>query len=251
MNNFITYKYNSIIPSDLSSKNILMIGRSNNKYKRFDIAIKSMEYISQEIKGCKMKIISNGTLELQNLINSLNLENFVHFFGFSLTPEIYFKNISLHIFPTISESFGLVLSETKIFGIPNILLGLDYVSISKGGTFIIYDDTPESIGKEAIKLLKNYKYRKFLGLEAKKSMKNYNNDLLFNKWIKLILSIYNNDIYYKLIINEQRKMKEKEALIILKRQINLIKIRKSIYANITINDITNFSKISMLDIIGS
>ena len=65
-------------------------------------------------------------------------------------PEKHFKDASLHIFPSLSESFGLILSETKIYGIPNILLGLDYLSISRGGTIIIYDDTAESISKESL-----------------------------------------------------------------------------------------------------
>ena len=68
--------------------------------------------------------------------------------GYTSTPEIYYKNI---------------LSETKIFGIPNILVGLDYISIAKGGTVIIYDDNSISIAKEAIKILKDINYRKELG----------------------------------------------------------------------------------------
>lgn len=249
MDNFITYKFNSIITSNLSSKTILMFGRGNNKFKRFDLGIHSMEYITHQIKDCKMKIISNleGTFFLQNLINNLNLENHINFFGFSLTPEIHFKNASLHIFPTISESFGLVLSESKIFGIPNILLGLDYVSISKGGTIIIYDDTPESIGKEAIKILNNYKYKKNLGKEAKKSMKKFNNDLLFKKWIKLLFSIQNDEFSFKFIRNNQKHLKGNAAINILKKQIYLIKIRKLIYTNISINDLTNFTRLEMLN----
>ena len=35
MNSFVTYEYNSVIPSNLMSKTILMIGRGNDKYKRF------------------------------------------------------------------------------------------------------------------------------------------------------------------------------------------------------------------------
>ena len=47
----------------------------------------------------------------------------------------------------------MVLAETKIFGIPNIVLGLDYLTIVKGGTIIIYDDEPYSIAREAIKII--------------------------------------------------------------------------------------------------
>ena len=170
MNNFVTYEYNSVIPSNLISKTILMIGRGNDKYKRFILGVKAMEYIMMENSICKMKIISNMNYDLQNKIYNLNLEENIEFIGFTLIPEIYFKNASLHIFPSISESFGLVLSETKIYGIPNILVGLDYVQISKGGTIIIYDDSPESIAKESLKIMNDENYTKFLGKAARISM---------------------------------------------------------------------------------
>ena len=53
----MTYEYDSITPSDLSSKIILMIGRANDKYKRFELGIIAMKYIVKEIPECKMKII--------------------------------------------------------------------------------------------------------------------------------------------------------------------------------------------------
>ena len=58
MNNFITYDINSIIPSDLSSNIILMIGRGDDPIKRFGLGIYSMVYIIKEIPNCQMKIIS-------------------------------------------------------------------------------------------------------------------------------------------------------------------------------------------------
>ena len=72
MNNFVTFNYKKIIPSNLSSKIILMIGRANDKCKRFEIGIMSMEYIIQVIQSCVLKIISrlNAINDLLNLIDN-------------------------------------------------------------------------------------------------------------------------------------------------------------------------------------
>ena len=227
MDNFITYQYNFVIPSDLSSKTILMLGRANDILKRFDLGIKAMKYILKEIPECEMKIISEikDINNLNILIKNLNLKKIIKFVGYSATPEIYYKNSSLHIFPSISECFPMVLCETKIYGIPNILVGIDYVSISKGGTIIIFDDSPLSIAKEAIAILKNEKYKRKLSKEAKRSMKKFRNELLRNKWIKLILSIYNGDLFYKNLIKEDLKIQKNEAIDLIKRQIELLKKR--------------------------
>ena len=155
-------------------------------------------------------------------------------------PELFFKKASLHIFPSLSESFGLVLSETKIYGIPNILLGIDYVTISKGGTIIIYDDRPESIAEEATKILKNNEYKKKLGKEARKSMAFFKNDFLLISWIKLLLSIFNNGKYYESMITE-RYVYTSDMISILNKQIELLKIRNYFFKNITINNIKNFT----------
>ena len=250
MNNFITYEYKSVIISELSKKTILMIGRSNDRFKRLELGIQSMEYITKRINYCEMNIISNITknIYLQLLVNDLNLEKNIKFVGYSSSPEIYFKNSSLHIFSTISESFGLVLSETKIYGIPTILLGLDYVSISNGGTSIIYDDKPESISKIAMKILMNEKYKKKLGTDARISMKKFKNDLLLKKWVILLLAVYNGDNYYKALIEKEKKISEINSLNILKHQIMLLKMRNEKFKDITENNINNFSFLEHLNI---
>jgi glycosyltransferase involved in cell wall biosynthesis len=222
MSNFVTFNYNLVIPSNLLSKTILMIGRGYNKLKRFNLGINAMEYIIKEDSKCEMKIISilNKTNDLQNLVYNLNLENQIKFIGYSLIPDLQFRNASLHIFPSISESFGLVLSEAKIYGIPNILVGLDYVQISKGGTIIIYDDNPESIAKESIKIIKNETYRKNLGRKARFSMIKFNNQLLFYKWVKLILSIYNGDDIYNKLKAQEKLINKIQLKKLLLNQIN-------------------------------
>ena len=135
----------------------------------------------------------------------------------------------------------MVLSETKIFGIPNILTGLDFVSMSKGGTVIIYDDKPETIGKEAIKILMNTKYRKKLGKEARESMKNFKNKLTIKKWIKLIISVYKDEGNFKNFSGSENKINEMELKKILINQVKLLKIREPFFRNITEKLLLNFT----------
>lgn len=243
MDNFMTYEYNTVIPSDLSKKNILMIGRANNLLKRFAIGIQAMSYIAKELPKSELKIISNisSIYHIEFLTNNLNIQNNIKFVGFTLTPEIYFNDASLHMFPSMTEGFPLVLSETKIYGIPNIILGIDYVAVSKGGTIIIYDDTPEKLAKESIKILKKKNYRIEIGKNARKSMKKYNNNRLFRKWIKLIMTIYNGKKKYDEFKKNLTKISTKESLIILNNQVKLLKKRKLYFCNITNNNFKNFS----------
>jgi glycosyltransferase involved in cell wall biosynthesis len=220
-----------------------MIGRGDDKYKRFDLGIRSMKYIVKQIPECKMKLISNkdGLDNIVNITASLKLQKYIKFEGYSRKPELYFNNASLHIFPSICEAFPMVLAETKIFGIPNIVLGLDYLSAIKGGTIIIYDDEPYSIAKEAIKILNSKKYRIKLGNEARESIKKFNNIITLNKWIKLLLSIFNGDNYYQSLRQQDIKMDEDVALNLIETQIKLLQKREANYYNFTLNDMENIT----------
>ena len=127
-----------------------------------------MEYIILEKSNFEPLIISDltRTENLQNLIIHVNIYESIIFYvyifivwyeiikRFNKNPEL-FKNSTLHFFPSIYESFQMVIIKTKLFIIPIILLGLDYVSISKGATAIIYDDTPESLARISLKILNN------------------------------------------------------------------------------------------------
>jgi glycosyltransferase involved in cell wall biosynthesis len=224
MINFMTHEFDSVFPSDLTSETILLIGRGNAKKKRFHIGIESMEYIIKEIPNCELNIISKipGIKKLQDLVNNLNLEKNIKFNGYSSSPDIYYKNISINIIPSISEAFPMVLSETKIYGIPNIIIGLDYIFNAKGGTIIVYDDKPESLAAEAIKIIEKREYRKKLGKEARISMKKFSNDLLLNDWIELILSIYKDQYYYNKLREAKKKISQNDGINILENQINIL-----------------------------
>jgi len=248
MDNLVSYEYDDVIPSDLSSKTILMIGRASDRFKRFNLGIQAMKYISLEIKDSEMKIISdlNHLENLRNLVNNLNLQNNVKFLGYSQMPEEHFHNASLHIFPTVAEAFGLVLCETKVFGIPSILTGLDFVVISKGGTVIIYDDNPETISKESIKILKNYRYRKKLGKDARETMKKYKNEIIIKKWIKLILSVHKGEKEYNNLRKAAKKISVKKARNITKNQIKLLNKREPFLKNLTVQILLNFTQLEKI-----
>ena len=212
-----------------------MIGRGEDKRKRFDLGIKAMKYIVNEIYDSEMKIISDKR-ELGNLkifVKKLNLEKNIKFVGYTSKPEIYFENASLHLFPSSTEAFPLALCETKIYGIPNIITGIDYIVTAKGGVINILNDSPKTIAKEAIKILKNDKYRKKLGKEARKSMSKFKNELTTKKWVELILAVNKGKIFYKKLIMKKKKISKKNAINIIKMQIKLLKKREPKYQNIS------------------
>ena len=250
--NFLTYNYNSTIVSDLSSPKILLIGRGRSVLKRFELGINAIEYIDKEIPGVTMNIIckDEGIDNLKYYVNNLNLRNNIKFMNYSSDPSIYFKDASLNYLTSMSESFSLVLSETKLFGIPNILLGLDYVLLANNGTIIIYDDLSETLAKVSLTIFYQKLYKQNLARKARNSMKKFNNENLIEKWKILLLAVYNNynncEFYFQRIIDTKH-----QAYKYLNRQVFLLKRRMPILKNINIEDLenlylTNFSVFGLI-----
>ena len=219
-----------------------MMGRNNDPKKRFELGIKSMKNIIKEIPNSQMNIISLPIKEGEELIQNLNLGKNVRFLGFQNNIEIFLRNSSFFILPSFSESYSMVLSEAKIFGIPSIICGLDYLCLAKRGTIIIYDDNPDTISKEAIQILKNKEYRKTLGDEARRSMKKIKNHIIIKKWIKLLISIYRGDEKYKELTTEnENKITEKEAEKILKNQLQHLKRQDHFFREATLEQLKHYS----------
>ena len=111
MENFMTHEFDFVLSSDLSTKTILLIGRGFAKKKRFHIGIEAFEYIINEIPDCELIIVSkiDGIEKIVKLVNNLDLDNNIRFSGYTSSPDIYFRNASLNIIPSISEAFPMVL----------------------------------------------------------------------------------------------------------------------------------------------
>ena len=135
----------------------------------------------------------------------------------------------------------MALVEAKLFGIQTIICGLDFLSLAKGGTIIIYDDNPDTIAKESIKILKNEKFRKELGKEARESIKNYKNNLIAKKWIKLLLSVHKGDYKSYKNLNTHIIVTKKEAKQILNNQLSLLKRRYPCFNLLTLEKFESYS----------
>ena len=91
MYNFISFEFNSIIPSNLSFNNILMLGRAFDRFKRFELGVKSMKYKIKEIHNCEMKIISHFDFGIQKLIKSIKFEKLYKICWIFIKTRILFQ----------------------------------------------------------------------------------------------------------------------------------------------------------------
>lgn len=86
---------------------------------------KIIEKLREVCPGIRVAMVGNGELEedVENYIDSHNLENIIEKLGFQENPYPYLKNSKLLVMPSAWEGFGLVAVEAMILGKPVVCSG--------------------------------------------------------------------------------------------------------------------------------
>ena len=194
--NLYTYDPETTPSSNLTYKNIVLIGRQLDKIKGGLYAIKAMDIVRREIPDAKLYFISSNykITFLQNLIEELNLKDNIEVLHFTKNITKYFLNSSVFVNPSLSEACPMVINEAKAHGMPIVGFNLSYSFPYQTGVITAQVTNYTQMAEEIIKLLKDYNYRKQKGFEAKESMKRISDNEILYKWIKLFEVLLNDDM---------------------------------------------------------
>lgn len=172
---------------------IVTAGRLTNK-KNFKDFILAIEIVKNNYTNISAAILGEGDerKNLQNLINSKNLNSHIKLIGFNSKPYVYFQNAKVFVQTSLWEGFGYVLAEAMACG--TSVVAYD----SKGAMREILDDGKYGILSPVgniVKLAENIEYQmnnptsKELLEEAVQRFdidhiaKQYLDTILDNKWL--------------------------------------------------------------------
>ena len=211
--NLYTFDKNKTPSSNLTYKNVLMVGRFDETIKGGKYGIYAMAEILKEVPDAKLTVvIPSQPNYIIDLVKQLNLENNVQILGFAKNISEIYLNASVLLVTSVSESFPIVMNEAKAHGLPIVSFDIDYCPCFQKGVITVNMFNYTQMGKEAIKLLKNYEYRKKMGNEAKLSLDMFNNNDTIIMWEKLFKSLINGTEEYKKFQDEVEKKYYNEKL---------------------------------------
>ena len=176
--------------SDLSNKNILSVGRLVPE-KDYPTLIKIMEKIHQKDPSIHLTIIGDGPEKqsIKQLIESKKLDLCITMTGSLSSKEIasYYYNSSLFVMTSITEAFGLVLTEAMSYGVPCI--ALDRASgaraqLSNNVGFLV--SNPENMSNEIVNLLNDKTRLKKCQENLPSALKQYLPDNVLKDWTKTL-----------------------------------------------------------------
>ena len=246
--NLYTFEPSEVISSNLTTKNIVILGRLNDLIKGVKYAIQAMFYIVKEVPDAMLYLVSSDSRIqfLKNLTRDLNLTNNIIFKGNTYNLTELFCNSSVHMFTSLSEAFPMAMNEGKAHGVPIVGFDVPYSMPYQQGFIGVKLFDVEGLARETIKLLKDYDYRKRMGEAAKKSLDVVKNNETVELWGRLCDSLMdsNRDNYRKLQDEIEKKYyNEEKARQHLEGQFNIL--LKGDF-NLTCHHFDNFTDINYI-----
>ena len=246
--NLYTFEPSEVKNSNLTNKNIVILGRLNDSIKGIIYAIQAMYYIIKEVPDALLYLISSDSRIqfLKDLTKQLNLtQNIIFKPGVRNLSEVFW-NSSIHMFTSLSEAFPMVMNEGKAHGMPIVGFDVPYSLPYQQGFIGVELFDVKGLARETIKLLKDYEYRKKMGEISKKSLDVFKNNETVELWGRLCDSLLSNDRNdFRKLQNyiENKYYKEEKAREHLESQFNLL-VKKNV--NLTCLNFDNFLDINYI-----
>ncbi len=152
-------------PQLVGKKVLLFVGRIV-KEKNLAFLYDVLEEVKKEYSLTALLFVGGGPYleELQKIARERNLSSSVAFAGYIPSTDIiyFYKFSQVFVFPSKTETQGLVTAEAMLAGLPVVAIGeLGTVDVMQGdnGGFMVKDDVKE-FSEKVVTLIKNAKVRK-------------------------------------------------------------------------------------------
>ena len=177
-------------------KVVVSLGRMNTNQKGFDRLIEAYSLIAAKHPEWKLNIYGSGCLqkEYRQLINDLNMQDFIEIFDFTKNPLAVYQTASIYAMCSRDEGFGMVLLEAGSLGVPLVAYNVEFGprSIIKNSVtgYIVPDGDKVKFAESLEKLMNDEKLREKMSEEILKDIPaRFSEKVIMDKWIKIINSI--------------------------------------------------------------
>lgn len=127
--------------------------------------------------------------ELLDLTASLGLEDFITFKGNAKDIDQRLRSASIHVLPSQTEGFPLVLIEAMTSGVPSVAYDCPYgpSDMIKDGEsgFLVPLNDEAALAEKINLLIENPALRKELGFQAQIQSRRFSKQAVMDMWLKL------------------------------------------------------------------
>lgn len=179
--------------SNLQEKNIISVGRLAKEKGYLDL-IDIFKIVHQNNPDWVLNIVGDGIEKdaIENKIKENNLENSIILHGFKNKDELneLYKNSSIYVMTSYTESFGIALVEAESFGLPILAFdsaqGAKEIIKDEANGYLIQNRNISEMADKIDNLINDEELRQKLGAKGRELSQNYKKENVASKWFDLI-----------------------------------------------------------------
>lgn len=175
--------------STLQNKEFLAVGRYHS-IKRFDLLIKAFYIFHKSNKEWKLSIVGEGEehSKLQQLINKLELNEFVNLTGVTNDIDKFYKRATAFLMTSKSEGFPTVILEAMSYGLPIIAFDIPVFKemLNEKNSFILEQGDIEGFAEKMLIVANNFEKREEMAKNSIENVKKFDIKNVMNEWIKIL-----------------------------------------------------------------
>jgi glycosyltransferase involved in cell wall biosynthesis len=179
---------------------IVWVGRLDYNQKQYMDIIPIMNEVVKLLPNVKIRVYGPewlpGSLRLlEDAVMENGLEDNVIYCGYVTgdTSKMY-EDAAVHLVTSAYESFGMVIAEGKMNGIPLVLYKMPYLELLKDGKgyIAVENDDTKAVARAIVNILTDRQLAERLSVEAKQSVQKFINFDYGEAWRNLIEGLTDN-----------------------------------------------------------
>lgn len=146
--------------------NIIISGRFTD-FKQIELGVLAFSLIAKKYKNWNLIILGKGSRlkSIRRTIANVGIVDQVKLIGWTKNPEKYFSEASIHILPSYTEPFGLVIVDAKKNKIPTVMFDIKSNELVRNGIdgFKVPMNDVEKMSDKIEYLIRHKKTRQLMG----------------------------------------------------------------------------------------
>ncbi|OUO49302.1 hypothetical protein B5F76_14120 [Desulfovibrio sp. An276] len=199
-----TYLYNKKYKNLKKQKQVLMIGRFTD-FKQIELGILAFSLAYENHKDWKLCILGKGP-EQKNISNIVKISGItanVKLIPWTSDPDRYFAEASIHLLPSYTEPFGLVIADAKVNNIPTVMFNLKSNKLVRDGIdgYKVEFGNINKMAEALDKLMSSESLRLKMGERAPETLRENKPEYTIKVWNEIFNYVMGKDIIDKYIYN--------------------------------------------------
>ena len=198
-------EFKSDSPENASeSTMILWLGRLDSN-KNYTAALTVMQKVLVQYPTARMVMLGreydrNAAAQVQAYISRNNLTNSISYLGDVREVDKWYRQARIHLVTSATESFCMVIAESKSFGIPLVVFSLPYLELLKDrkGYIEVPQNNCDKAASAIVTLLKNKTLWMKLSKEAIESIEKFKQIDYRRIWTEIFRELYTPSNQYRL-----------------------------------------------------